>query len=155
MAKGYVIPLSGEESRVRACQLVAKAPSGHVCQVSPPTRSNDQNAKLWAMLSDVAQAMPEGRRHTPDDWKAIFMNACGWEVAFTEGLDGRPFPLGFRSSKMSVTQMRDLIEFILAYGDQHGVRWSESDGNPKGGDAGSIHDSAARKGSPRGGPHDT
>tara|TARA_R100001086_G_scaffold180400_7_gene100212 strand:- start:5037 stop:5426 length:390 start_codon:yes stop_codon:yes gene_type:complete len=88
-------------------------------------RSLDQNAKMWAMLSDVSIAKPEGRRHTPEDWKAIFMNACNWEVQFIEGLDGRPFPSGFRSSRLNKSQMADLITFISAYGDEHGVVWTD------------------------------
>ena len=111
--------------RARAHNLVANAPAGYVMRIEPPKRTLDQNAKLWAMLTDISVAKPEGRKHTPDDWKAIFMNACGWEVQFVEGLDGRPFPRGFRSSQMSKAQMADLINFIQAYGDQHGVRWSD------------------------------
>jgi hypothetical protein len=80
---------------------------------------------MWAMLSDVSCAKPQGRRHTTDDWKAIFMNACGWDVQFIEGLDGKPFPTGFRSSHMTVKQMADMITFIQAYGDEQGVKWSD------------------------------
>jgi hypothetical protein len=111
-------------NRVQAHRLVDAAPAGSIFKIEPPRRTTEQNAKLWAMLSDISQAMPEGRRHTPEDWKAIFMNACGWEVQFIEGLDGRPFPQGFRSSRLTKKQMIDLIEFIAAYGDQQGVQWS-------------------------------
>ena len=93
--------------------------------IREPTRSLDQNARLWAMLTDISNAMPDDRRHTPEDWKAIFMNAAGWEVQFVDGLDGRPFPSGFKSSRMTVRQMADLITFISAYGDERGVKWSE------------------------------
>ena len=55
----------------------------------------------------------------------VLMKSCGWEVQFLPGLDGRPFPHGFRSSKMTVGQMSDLIEFIYAFGSEHGVEWSE------------------------------
>ena len=68
-----------------------------------------------------------GRRHTPDDWKAIAMNACGWECQFCEGLDGRPFPMGFRSSQLTKAQMSTLIEWLQAFGDEHGVRWSQQE----------------------------
>lgn len=122
---GQTVILSGPYSRSRAHQLIERAPEGCVCNVRQPKRTDDQNAKMWAMLSDISQAMPEGRRHTPDDWKAIFMNACGWEVQFIEGLDGRPFPTGFRSSRLTKAQMGDLITFIQEYGDRHGVHWSE------------------------------
>jgi hypothetical protein len=127
MAKGYTIRLHSPALRTRAQQLIERAPDGYVCEIRPPTRSNDQNAKLWAMLTDISLAKPEGRRMTPDQWKCVFMQACGWEVQFLEGLDGQPFPAGFRSSQMSVKQMADLITFIAEYGDRHGVRWSEPD----------------------------
>jgi hypothetical protein len=113
------------KDRTRAHLLVDKAPPGFVCTVKEPKRTLDQNDKMWAMLTDISVAMPGGRRHTPDDWKAIFMNACGWECQFLEGLDGRPFPQGFRSSKLSKSQMASLITFIQEYGDRHGVRWSD------------------------------
>ena len=54
-----------------------------------------------------------------------FMQACGHEVAFEQGLDGRPFPIGFHSSKLTKAQMSDIIEFIYSYGAKHGVKWSD------------------------------
>jgi hypothetical protein len=121
----HKVILTNTFSRERFKRIVDKAPHGYIAEVREPTRTLDQNDKMWAMLTDISVAMPEGRRHTPDDWKCIFMNACGWEVQFLEGLDGRPFPQGFRSSKLTKSQMGDLINFIQAYGDEHGVRWSE------------------------------
>ena len=111
--------------RQNAVRAVSDAPDGYVCEIRPETRSSAANARMWAMLSDISRAMPLGRRHTPDDWKAIFMNACGWEVQFIEGLDGRPFPQGFRSSKMTVRQMADLISYMTGFGAEHQIRWSE------------------------------
>jgi hypothetical protein len=121
----HKVILSSEFYRSRARHLIDKAPAGYVMTLDEPKRTLDQNNKLWAMLTDISVAMPLGRRHTPDEWKAIFMNACGWECQFVEGLDGRPFPKGFRSSHLTKTQMGDLINFIQAFGDEHGVRWSE------------------------------
>ena len=111
-------------ARRRAMELVMKAPDGFVATIAEPKRTLEQNDKLWAMLTDVSVAMPQGRRHTPDDWKSIFMSACGWECQFLEGLDGRPFPQGFRSSKLTKTQMSALIDFIDAWGSENGVRWT-------------------------------
>ena len=113
-----------QSNRWRAHQLIDKAPERYVMEVREPRRTGDQNAKMWAMISDVSRAKPEGRRHTPDDWKAIFMHACGHEVQFEQGIDGRPFPTGFRSSRLSKQQMSDLIECIYEYGSRHGVQWS-------------------------------
>ena len=121
----HKVVLNSPFPRERACALIRKAPDGYVATIAEPKRTLSQNDKLWAMLTDVSVSMPLGRRHTPDDWKAIFMNACGWECQFVEGLDGRPFPKGFRSSHLTKSQMGDLINFIQAFGDENGVRWSD------------------------------
>lgn len=121
----HKVILNSDYNRQRAAALCLKAPAGFIAEIKEPTRSLDQNNKMWAMLTDISVAMPLGRRHTPDDWKAIFMNACGWECQFVEGLDGRPFPKGFRSSELSKSQMGDLINYMQAFGDEHGVRWSD------------------------------
>ena len=123
MSTGQTVIIAG--SRSVAHKLVDKAPNGSVMTVRPPARTIDQNAKLWAMLSDVSRSCPQGRRLTPDIWKAVFMQACGHAVQFEHGLSGEPFPLGFRSSRLSKQQMSELIEFILAWGTENGVEWSD------------------------------
>lgn len=120
----YQIALSTDRNRARAMSLVQRAPADWMAVIKPRSRSDDQNAKMWAMLNDVAKARPGGRAHTPDVWKALFMQACDYAQHFELGLDGKPFPLGFRSSKLTVPQMADLITFIAEYGDRHGVTWS-------------------------------
>lgn len=122
---GQTIILRGASQRDMAKRLIDKAPDNAVVNIREATRSLDANAKLWAMLSDISRAKPEGRTMTAELWKAVFMQACGHEVQFLNGLDGLPFPAGFRSSRLTVRQMADLISFVAAYGDQHGVKWSE------------------------------
>lgn len=121
----HKIILAGAEQRQRAQKLILRAPDGYVVSISEPKRTLEQNDRMWAMLTDISHQKPMGRAHTPDDWKAIFMNACGWECQFVEGLDGRPFPQGFRSSQMTKGQMSKLIDFMLAFGAEHHIRWSE------------------------------
>lgn len=117
--------LSGDHSKAMAAASISAAPMGYVCTIGAPKRNLAQNAKLWAMLTDISMAQPEGRRMTPEQWKAVMMNACGWEVQFLEGLNGQPFPAGFRSSQLSKSQMADLITFIQAQGDEWGVQWTK------------------------------
>ena len=118
--------LRGPAQRDLAARLIAVAPADAVVQVSEPKRNLDQNARLWAMLSDVSRAKPEGRKWTPEVWKAAFMHSLGHQCLFAEGLDGSgPFPVGFRSSRLTVRQMADLITVVAEYGDRHGVKWSE------------------------------
>lgn len=122
---GHTVALASEHQRNRAHQLIERAPAGYVVSINEPRRTQEQNDRMWAMLTDISVQMPMGRRHTPDDWKAIFMNACGWECQFIEGLDGRPFPKGFRSSHLKKSQMTTLIEYMFAFGAEHDVRWSD------------------------------
>jgi hypothetical protein len=128
MAGKLSFKLSHATARKRAAQAVLDAPEGFVVEIREPTRNLSQNALLWQLLGDISRQQPGGRKLTPDDWKILMMHACGWECAFLEGLDGRPFPAGFRSSKMTVRQMADLITFILAWGNENGIRWSEPEG---------------------------
>jgi hypothetical protein len=120
-----MIRLIGPTQREHAKAMIDAAPTGHVVTIRAPHRSLDQNAKLWAMLTDVAMAEPDGRRHSPETWKALFMHALGHQARFLQGLDGEVFPIGFRSSKLSVREMADLISFIDAWGTQKGVKWRE------------------------------
>lgn len=122
---GHTIRLSDDWNRARAQRLIGQAPAGYVVTVNEPKRTCAQSDKMWAMLTDISHAKPLGRCHTPDDWKALAMNACGWECQFVEGLDGRPFPKGFRSSQLTKSQMSTLIEWLYAFGTENGVRWSD------------------------------
>jgi NinB protein len=123
---GQTVILHGKSQREFAHKLIDAAPVGAVLNVREAKRTNDQNAKIWAILSDISRAKPEGRMWTPETWKCAFMHVLGHQVQFCEGLDGSgPFPLGFRSSKLSVKQMTDLIETAYEYGARHGIVWSE------------------------------
>lgn len=111
--------------RTNALEAVRSAADNSIVTVSPPKRTDDQNAKMWAMLHDVAKSRPEGRQWVPETWKCAFMHSLGHQVMFCEGLEGAgPFPIGFRTSKLKVGQMADLITCIQKYGDDHGVAWS-------------------------------
>ena len=121
--RGQTVILKG--NRAAAHALVDAAPEGAVLNIREAKRSTDQNAKLWACLSDISrQVLHNGRKYDTDMWKALMMKACSHEVQFIMGLDGNPFPVGFRSSRMTKAQMADLITFIIQYGDAQGVRWS-------------------------------
>lgn len=122
---GQTVILNSPARIVFAHRLVDAAPFGAVLNIREADRTLDQNSKLWAMLSDISRAKPEGRRHTPEVWKCLFMSACGHAVQFEVGLDGNPFPIGFRSSRLSKAQMSDLIEFIGQYGAEHGIKWRD------------------------------
>jgi hypothetical protein len=119
------VRLVGQRQRAYACHKIGLAPDGWIVTIKEPTRTLEQNARFWAMLTDLSKQKAGGIVATPDDWRALVMHACGFECQFLQGLDGRPFPVGFRSSQLTVRQMRDLMEWMAAYGDEQGVIWSE------------------------------
>lgn len=119
---GQTTILRSAASRDGAKRLIDLAPVGAIVNIKPATRTNEQNALLWSLLSEVSRAKPDGRTCTPDVWKCLFMQACGHAVQFEVGLDGAPFPLGFRSSRLTKDQMTDLIEFILQYCAEKGIQ---------------------------------
>jgi len=123
--QGQTVHLIGPSLRERAKRLIDLAPDDAVVNIREATRTNQQNARLWAMLSDVSRAKPEGRIATPETWKCLFMHALGHASRFEMGLDGQPFPVGFSSSKLNKPQMSDLIECVFEYGARHGVEFME------------------------------
>lgn len=123
---GQTIILRGDSQRDFAKSLINRAPDDSVVNIQAARRTNDQNAKMHAMLSDIARAKPQGRVLTTDVWKALFMAEAGFRCHFEPSLDGTGVvPLGFKSSKLRKAEFSDLIETIYAFGAQHGVQWSE------------------------------
>ena len=118
-----VLILSSREIRERGINWIRRAPANTRVEFKAEKRSLDQNSRLWAMLTDVAtQKTHAGRKYTPDQWKVLFMHACGREVQFIPSLDNSTFiPWGQSSSDLSKQEMTDLIECIFAWGAEHGV----------------------------------
>ena len=123
--QGQTVILDCPSQRRLAHRLIDAAPHGAVANIREAKRTLDQNAKMWALLSDISRAKPEGRTHTPDVWKLLFMNACGHACQFEIGLDGKPFATGLSTSRLSKAKMADLITFIIQKGDEWGVQWTD------------------------------
>ncbi len=126
MAEKKSVKLLDQMARDLAHKLIERAPDGHVVVVSEPTRNLDQNAKMWAMIADCQAQIPDMREMDGESIKLRFMDALGTEMRYLPKLDGTGFfPVGHKSSALSVRQFADLIELIYETGAQHGVRWSE------------------------------
>jgi hypothetical protein len=123
---GQTVILSNRAVRQRAHALIDAAPEGAVVNIRAATRTSEQNDKMWALLSDVSRAKPEGRVLPPEIWKCIFMASVGHQCRFEPSLDGKGVvPIGFKSSRLNKAEFSDLIECILAYGAEHDVAWSD------------------------------
>lgn len=123
------VVLSDPVSRKRAANWCQQAPQNSVVRFSKPGRTIPQNDRMWAMLTQVSAKMEhQGKRYTTDQWKQLFMHACGHEVHFMPGLSGEPFPAGFRSSNLSKEQMGELMEFMEAWCAEQGVVLTQPEG---------------------------
>lgn len=128
MSEGQTVILTNEYRRQQAHRLIELVPNGAVLSIKPARRTNDQNALMWAMLSEISRARPEGRELTPDVWKALFMHSLDHTQRFEEALDGKGMvPVGFRSSKLTKAQFSDLIELIRCYAAERGIDLEERD----------------------------
>ncbi len=122
-----LLVLDNPIARQRAVSWIQKAPHGTRIEFKASKRSTDQNAKMWAMLTELAtQLVWHGQKLTPDDWKLVMLDGLKRELRIVPNIHGNGFVnLGRSSSDLSKGEMADLIELILAFGAQHGVVFNE------------------------------
>src|SRR5690606_23895600 len=91
-----------------------------------PTRSIEQNSRMWALLTDVSRQVQwpvDGKMQhlSPEDWKDIFTAAHTKGQRVAQGIEGGFVMLGARTSRLSVGDMIDLQTIIEAFGAERGV----------------------------------
>lgn len=118
--------LSTPLARRTAHQYIDEAGDGFHVTIRPPTRSLDQNARLWAMLGDISrQVVWYGKRLAPEDWKHVF-TASLRKLDVVPNIDGTGFvALGMHTSTMTRREMSDLQTLMEAFGAERDVIWSE------------------------------
>ncbi|MGN8022307.1 recombination protein NinB [Phyllobacterium sp. 22229] len=118
MSARAVVTIQDETDRARVAKWAKNVEVGTIVEFRKKTRSNEQNAKLHAMLGEVAeQVVWYGRKLDSDDWKNLF--TASLRVAdVVPGIDrGTIVPLGIRTSSMTIEEMGNLITLIYAFGD--------------------------------------
>ena len=120
------LTITGHASRQAICRHVLSAPDGYQVEIKPATRSLDQNAALWAALTDISnQTDWHGIKLTPDEWKDL-LSAGLVKAKVVPNMTGDGFViLGQRTSKMTKRQMGDLLDLVYAFGTECGVIFSE------------------------------
>lgn len=122
-----VLILDAPAEREKAIRWIGNAPPGTRIEFKEAKRTHEQNAKMWAMLTEVAQQLPwHGLKLSPDDWKLIFLDALKQEMRLVPNIGGTGFiNLGRSSSDLSKDEMSNLIELMLAFGAEHGVAFAD------------------------------
>lgn len=107
-------------------QAKAMLIAGHKLQVTikTETRSLEQNARMWAMLTDVSrQVIWHGQKLSPEDWKCMATAALKKQRVIP-GIEGGFVVLGDSTSQMTIAEMGELMDFLEAFGAQHDVRFA-------------------------------
>jgi len=98
-----------------------------VVEIKPETRTLAQNARLWAMLTDVAKQVNwYGRKLSEEEWKHVFTASLAKQDV-VPGIDGGFVVLGKSTSKMTKPEMSELQQLIEAFGAQQGVRFTDQE----------------------------
>jgi hypothetical protein len=135
MAQATLI-LNGVYNRQLAKAWIDKAPPRTVVTFRGVKRSIPQNSRLWAMLTDVAMQadwpLGSGIKRKPEVWKDLFtgaVKAAAGGLEIVPGLEGGFMLLGLRTSEMTVAEMKELQDYIEAWGAQNNIvfSWQEED----------------------------
>jgi hypothetical protein len=120
------ITLQSSSDREKATAWIRNAPTGSTVEFRAPRRSCDQNAMLWSLLGQVAKQVDwYGQKLSSEDWKDI-CSASLRRYNVVPGIDAGTFvPLGMRTSQMTKAEMTALIELIVAFGTERGVKFRE------------------------------
>lgn len=126
MSEGVKVILTHRAAKQRAMALLDSAPPGSVMTITPPRRTIPQNDKMWATLTELARAKPDGRSLPVHKWKSLAMDAAGKKPDWERSLDGESMVcVGYKSSRLTKEEMSEVIEAINAYAAEHGVELSE------------------------------
>lgn len=105
--------------------IVDKCPS---CGAALRQRSTEQNARLHALLSDIAeQKQWAGKSLDVESWKRLIVAA--WSranqgtVEIVPAIDGHGFDVIYRrTSRMTKQEMSELIEYATAWAIDQGIQ---------------------------------
>jgi hypothetical protein len=118
-------------ARSRAIEEIRRAPSGFIVTIDEPTRSLEQNAKLHAIISDIAKSVEwNGNKFNVVVWKrlltASYLREVGENPLLIPALDGSGLDIIYeKTSRMNVKQLAGLTEYCLAFGAENNVKFKE------------------------------
>ena len=121
-----VVQIKSDADRSQITKWTRNVPVGTTVEFRAPRRSNDQNALMWSLLSQISKSVDwYGTKLTSEDWKDV-LTASLRHARVVPGIDPGTFvPLGMRTSQMTKEEIGNLIELTYAFGAEHGVKFRE------------------------------
>jgi hypothetical protein len=96
-----------------------------VIEMRSEVRSVAQNARLWAMLTEISEQVDwHGQRLTPEEWKDIFSAALK-RTKVVPGIDGGFVVCGQSTSRMTRGEMTDMQTIMEQFAAEHNVTFRE------------------------------
>ena len=123
-----VTTINREYDRMKLVNWVNTAPVGTRVEFKEAKRTNEQNERMWALLTDIAtQVEWDGARQPTSVWKDLFMDWLPRELRTLSALDGsgRQVPIGRSTSDLSKQEMTDLMSLMEMFGANHGVKFND------------------------------
>jgi len=127
------------EARRNAAKFCLEGPEGWMVVGSEPVKKRAQEEKYHAMIDDIAKHVEHiGRKWDADDMKRILIDEFADEMRMAGTPlhhDGRVIPsfdgrrivqLGIQSRDFYVKEAAQFIEYLFAFGAQHGVNFREN-----------------------------
>ena len=119
---------------------IDESPDGYLApRPSAPKKRRVQEEKYHAMIGDIAKQVDlVGERRDVEDAKRLLIDAFARVMAangtplrqqgrIIPSLDGSGFvQLGIQSRRFTVSEASEFIEYLYAFGAEHGVVWSET-----------------------------
>ena len=109
------LTITGEVARKAICRHVLTADEGYIVTIAEPSRNLEQNAKMWAMLNDIARQVMwpingVPTHITPEDWKDLITAGLAKHQRIAQGLEGGVVMLGSRTSRMSKKELAEIVD---------------------------------------------
>ena len=122
--------ITGDIARQAICKDVQEALIGWVVRIGEATRTEQQNAMLHPLLTDISKQKEwMGKKRTMLQWKVIMVSAhsiaTGEPAEMVIGLEGEVVNLRESTAAMSKKRFSSLMEYVLAWGANNGVKFSE------------------------------
>ena len=119
------ITIRGKRERDFLRAWLDTAPDLSRVTLDEPKRNHEQNAALWAILTDISAQVPwHGQTYTPEDWKDYFCHALK-RARWMPDEQGGMVPIGMSTSGYSWRDFGDLLTVATEFGARNGVTFRE------------------------------
>lgn len=141
--------LAHQAARDRAKAAIDAAPDGWHALIEEPKKRRIQEEKYHAMIADIAkQCTFMQRKWSREDWKRLLIDAYVRVARENAKAEGKPDPfagqgeivpalegsgfvqLGVQSRGFRIKQAAEFIEYLLDYGEDQLVVWTEPNIEP-------------------------